>query len=181
MRTLTSFYRLSAATAMTLALHASATAQTRPAEAPVEIQVTVDVPPSWQPFLDDDVAEAFAFRLQDTFRREGFAGRIAQVRLPDEPRPGVPAVAIRLTEWRIDRTGQARCTFTASLRTPLGEKSLGLFTDTAIFWPVAGGRWSINRRFEAANALEDAAERALRDLYDRVAATDLIPGLKRRG
>lgn len=180
MRSLTSFARLSAATALALSLHAAAFAQSRPSDAPVEIQVTVDVPPSWQPFLDDDVAEAFASRLQDTFRRQGFTGRIAHVRLPDEPKAGLPTIALRLTEWRIDRSGHARCTFGASLRTPLGEKALGLFTDTAIFWPGVGGRWGINRRFEAANALEDAAERALRDLHDRVAASDLIPGLKRR-
>lgn len=180
MRSLTSFYRLSAATAMAISLQAAAFAQSRPAEAPVEIQVTVEVPPSWQPFLEDDVAEAFAFRLQDTFRRQGYAGRIAHVRAPAEPQAGLPTLVLRLTEWRIDRTGNARCTFSASLRTPLGEKSLGLFTDTAIFWPAVGGRWGISRRLDAAHALEDAAERALRDLHDRVAASDLIPGLKRR-
>ncbi|HYC70418.1 MAG TPA: hypothetical protein VEB66_04370 [Opitutaceae bacterium] len=181
MRPITSFHRLAAATAAFLAAHypagAAAPREAKPA-GDAALQVIVDVPPAWSPFLEDDVAEAFAYRLQETFRRQGFVGSVAHVHRLDEPVAQVPVIEIQLTEWRIDRAGQALCSFNALLRTPQGEKRLGRVTDSAIFWPSSGGRWGIQRRLEASDALEDAAERALRDLYERVAKSDLLPGAK---
>jgi len=147
---------------------------------PVGLNVAVDVPVSWRPFLADDVADAFASRLADTFKREGYQGRIAHVTRLDTPEAGVPLLEIRLSEWRIDHAGSAQCTFTAALKTPTGETSLGLVNNSAIFWPVSSGRWSINRRYEMANALENAAENALRDLYAKLAQTNQVPGLEPR-
>ena len=95
----------------------------------------------------------------------------------DEPKPKLPVLEVRLLEWRISRTGNAECTFSASLKTAGAEKSLGLVANTAIFWPTQRGHWGMGRSFETANALDNAAERALRELYQRVAETGLIPGL----
>ncbi len=152
-------------------------ADPQPAPPPPDLPVYVDVPPSWRPFLDDDIAEAFASRVQRVFRQRGYAGRIALVPRRDEPKPAPPLLEIRLLEWRIGRTGNAECTFSATLQTATGQKSLGLIAHTAIFWPSRGGRWGLGRAQESANALDDAAERALRELYQRVAETALIPGL----
>lgn len=180
MKPFTTCCRLIAATTALLAAHGTSLADDeRRAPERVTLQVHVDVPPSWNTFLEDDVAEAFADRLHETFRREGYLGRVGYLHRLDDPQPNIPILEIRLTEWRIDRIGQALCTFTAKLRTPRGEKDLGRVTDTAIFWPVNGGRWSVHRRLEAADALEDAAERALRGLYERIVKSDLLPGAKK--
>lgn len=173
--------RMALASAIVLGLPTFATAGESAAESgarPV-LQLEVDVPPVWQPFLADDIADAFAARLADTFRRQGFEGRVAHRFGRPENEEGRPLLSVRLTEWRIDRTGNARCTFSAMLVTEAGEHNLGLFTDIAMFWPTPGGRWSLARRFEAANALDQAAEGALRDLYNRLARTEAVPGLRR--
>lgn len=147
---------------------------------PVALQVRVDVPPTWRPFLDDDISEAFASRVADSFRQRGFDGRIRTIAQRDEPVPELPLLQVQLTEWRIDRLGHARCTFSASLRSADGQRDLGIFTDSSLFSVSSGGRWHLSRVFDQANALEDAADNALRDLYRSVVKSRLLPGAKTR-
>jgi hypothetical protein len=172
--------RLALAAALPLAVGAVPAAETNDvADARPVLHLDVDVPPVWQPFLADDIADAFAARLVDTFRRQGFEGTVAHRFGRAQAEDVRPLLSIRLTEWRIDRTGTARCTFSATLVTETDERNLGLFSDLALFWHAPGGRWSLARRFEAASALEQAAEGALRDLYNRLARTEAVPGLRR--
>ncbi len=150
-------------------------AASKPAK-PADLQVLVNVPPTWRPFLDDDIAEALANRLMDVFRQNGYKGDIAQVTSLDSASKDIPTIEINLTEWRIDRTGNAQCTFSAALKAAAEEKNLGLKTGMAVFWPD-GSRWGLSRRIDTANALEDAARDALRELYSAVAKTGLVAGL----
>jgi hypothetical protein len=149
----------------------------KPAAKPADLQVIVDVPPTWRPFLEDDIAEALFYRLKDVFGRRNYKGEIVQLTTFDAEAKDTPVLRINLTEWRLDRIGNAQCTLTASLKTAAGEKNLGLATGTALFWP-RGDRWSLHRRMETADALEDAAENALRELYDAVAKTGLVAGIE---
>ncbi|MBL9216197.1 MAG: hypothetical protein JNG83_12030 [Opitutaceae bacterium] len=144
---------------------------------PVDLQVLVDVPPTWRPFLDDDIAEIFTSRLQEVFKRRGYAGNIVQVTNLYPGAKEIPTLEIFLSEWRIDRSGNAQCTFTAALKTAAGEKNLGIKSGTAMYWAQSRGRWSMQRAFETSDALEDAARDALRDLYVAVAKTGIVPGL----
>jgi hypothetical protein len=179
MKALTSFHRLAAATSLALALAVPAASYAESTQAaPAQLQISVHVPPTWRPFLADDIAEAFAYRVEDTFKRRGYTGGVAYVDTFTDPDPKRPHLEIRLTEWRINRLGQAECSFFATLVTPLGEKHLGAVHSTSLFWPITTGRWGIHRSFEVADALGDAADRALEDLYRRVARADLVPGLK---
>lgn len=152
-------------------------ADKKPAAKPADLQVIVDVPPTWRPFLEDDIAGALFYRLKDVFGRRGYKGEIAQLTTFDAEAKDAPVLRLNLTEWRVDRTGNAQCTLTASLRTAAGEKDLGLATGTALFWP-RGDRWGLNRQMETADALEDAADSALRDLYRAVAKTGLVTGFE---
>ena len=145
-----------------------------------DLQVLVDVPPTWRPFLDDDIADALTARLVEAFRKEGYPGNIVQIRDLSFGDKNVPTLRLYLSEWRIDRIGNAQCTFTASLKTPAGDTDLGLNSGTAMFWPSSIGHWGLNRAFEKADALEDAARNALRDLYKAVAKTGLVAGLETR-
>ena len=106
----------------------------KPAKAELpQLQLTVDVPAQWRPFLSDDLAEAFASRLTDVFRRRGYTGEVRFLD-HDEPNADLPVLAVRLINWRIGRTDTAECTFTASLKTTGQEHELGIFENTSFVW-----------------------------------------------
>jgi len=178
MKTSLSFLRFPVALAAVAALVTLAPAADtkKPAPKPADLQVLVNVPPSWRPFLDDDITEALFYRLKDVFRRRGYQGELAQVTTFDAGAKDVPSLQLNLTEWRVDRIGNAQCTLNATLKTAAGEKSLGLATGTAMLW-VHGNRWSFSHQVETADALEDAADSALRELYDAVAKAGLVAGI----
>jgi hypothetical protein len=143
---------------------------TKPAKAELpHLQLTVEVPPHWRPFLSDDLAEAFASRLTDVFRRRGYAGEVSFLD-HDEPRPAVPVLAIRLINWRIGRTDNAECTFTASLKHGSEEQELGIFENTSLVWNNNRARWGL------ADALGDVADGALRDLSAKLSKDGRLAG-----
>lgn len=178
MKTTLAFLRFPAVLAAFAALVVLAPAADakKPAPKPADLQVIIDVPPTWRPFLEDDIAEALFYRLKDVFRQRGYKGELAQLTTFDAETKDVPTLRLNLTEWRVDRTGNAQCTLTASLNTAAGEKNLGLASGTALFWPQ-GNRWGLHRQMETADALEDAADSAMRDLYSAVAKTGLVAGI----
>jgi hypothetical protein len=142
----------------------------KPAKAELpQLQLTVDVPPNWRPFLADDLAEAFASRVSDVFRRRGYAGTVRFIDR-DAPAKETPVLAIRLITWRIGRTDSAECTFTAALTAGGQEHALGIFENTALVWNRGLGRWAL------ADALGDVADGALRDLSARLAHAAFVPG-----
>lgn len=134
-----------------------------------QLQLTVDVPPHWRPFLADDLADAFASRAAEVFRRQGYTGELKFVPI-GEPAKDQPLLAIRLISWRIGRTDNAECTFNAALIVGGKEESLGLFDHTNLVWSRAMGRWSL------ADALGDVADEALRGLARKLAGDPRVPG-----
>lgn len=142
-----------------------------------DLQLQINVPPTWRPFLDDDIAESLAGVLTDTFKRRGYAG-VVDFLEPGRraPNPDLPLLTLNLIQWRIDRTGNAECTLTAELAVPgNATRNLGIVTQTQITWIQERGRYGF-RHFEIADALEDAATEAMRDLFKRVAETGLLSG-----
>ena len=142
-----------------------------PAEAPgttsQELQVIVA-------FMDEEHADALAFRLNQTFRRRGFAGDIVYVPRPadpkDEVKPDRPFLALSLEEWRPDISGDVQCNFTATFVTPAGLHELGRFRGT--------GRSPKTARQDSqglTDAFEDAARQALNSLYRKLTAEKLLP------
>lgn len=128
------------------------------------LEVHVNVPPSWQPFLDDDISQAFVSRLADAFRRSGFDGNVKELRRTDERTAGAPGLDINLNEWRVNRTGNVECTFHASFIDADGQAhSLGMFNATEFNWG-SNNRWQLTRAFEG--AAESAATRLWRKLVE---------------
>jgi len=154
---------------------ASATDKPAPVKADLQLQITV--PPTWRPFLDDRIAESLAGILSDTFKRRGYAGVVEF--LPEgerAPNPDLPLLTLNLLTWRIDRVGNAECTVNAGLLVPGTPKhDLGIVTQTQITWIQERGRYGF-RGFEVADALEDAATAAMRDLFQRVREVGLVHG-----
>lgn len=167
MKTLTAF-------GLSLSLLAGLTVLATPAPAKEKptpaLQVLVDVPPTWDPFLEDDVAEAFYIQINDTFRRAGIKGDIVQVERHDKIRADVPLLDIRLMEWRISRSGHVDCTFNAGLKRDGTEHNLGLFNGTALHWVnTRDQRWALQR------GLEDSAQSAIKDLWSKIQDKNLLP------
>lgn len=142
----------------------------KPAKAELpQLQLTVDVPPNWRPLLADDLAEAFASRTADVLRRQGYTGEVKFIPFGD-PDKAKPLLAIRLINWRIGRTDNAECVFTATLATGDKEESLGVFDHTNLTWSRRAGRWGL------AEALGDVADDALRGLAGKLAKSGIVPG-----
>jgi hypothetical protein len=59
-------------------LDSRAASDQKTAPKPADLQVLIDVPPTWRPFLEDDIADALSSRLMNTFQRRGYAGKIEQ-------------------------------------------------------------------------------------------------------
>ncbi len=139
-------------------------------------QVFISVPPTFRPMLDDDIARALAYRMEETFRRQGFKGTVGYAAHPGDLKDTLPALELVLTEWRLDMTGNVQCTFSAKLTIGKTETHLGLFAGTGISWTHSRDRWRM------ATAYEDSANDAMKDLYRKIATDKLLPGfeLKRK-
>lgn len=142
----------------------------KPAKADLaQLQLAVEVPCPWRPFLSNDLAEAFASRLGEIFRREGYRGEI--VFLDDNPaKSDAPVLGVELINWRVNQTQHAECSFSASLRHQGQEHKIGTFENERLVWNDRFGRWGV------ANALGDAADGALRELSGKLGALGILSG-----
>ena len=158
------------------ALLASPLAAKPPTTEGPALQTFVSVPPTFRPMLDDDIARALAYRMEETFRRQGYKGTVAYAARPSDIKDTLPVLELVLTEWRLDMTGNVQCTFSAKLTKDKTETNLGLFMGTGIHWTHSHDRWRL------AGAYEDSANDAMKDLYRKIATDKLLPGfeLKRK-
>lgn len=156
----------------------ASTRPTTPAP-PADLQVQVNVPPTWRPMIDDDAAETLASLLRTEFRRHGYKGHIVYREHRDPIDDSLPLLTVNLAEWRLSRTGNAECLFNARLRNAAGEDTdLGMVASTE--FTTLRGRVGFGRTLEIADALERAARDALRDLHRRVADSGQVPDLVRK-
>ncbi len=135
---------------------------------PPRLQVTVGVPPSMSIIHNDQVAEAFGYRVASYLHEFGFRGRVHTVYPGEDPLPGVPTLAVELMEWRVDRSGFVDCTFTAELVTTDTRRRLGIFHGTSIMmWPRRD--W-----YARAEGFEESARDAITMLASRLEETGLL-------
>jgi hypothetical protein len=136
---------------------------------PVRLQIVVEVPPTMNILREEEVEDAFAYRVITALREQGMRGRIRYIEWGDRPDPAVPSLAIYLHEWRVDRLGSVDCTFNATLNTPNGTRNLGLFSGTSLMM------WSRRDWFARAEGFESAARDALGNLGQRILQSGLLP------
>jgi len=144
---------------------------TAPTTAPKALVVVVDVPKSMLRFRNDDIARAIAGLVQSEFRRRGYRGDFDyEPATPGSERTHLPRLGISLMEWRVLPTRMIECTFTADLVTAQDTKGLGIFSGTAL-------RKAVLRTPSAGpDGFDEAANRAIDDLYRALSATNLLPG-----
>lgn len=136
---------------------------------PVRLQIVVEVPPTMNILREEEVEDAFAYRVITALREQGLRGRMRFIEWGDQPEPNVPVLAIFLHEWRVDRIGNVDCTFNATLQTPNGTRNLGLFSGTSLMM------WSRRDWFARAEGFESAARDALGNLGPRILQSGLMP------
>jgi hypothetical protein len=142
----------------------------KPAKAELpQLQLAVTAPSHWRPFLSNDLAEAFASRLAEVFRREGYRGEVTFLD-DNTANPDAPVLGVELTNWRVNQTEHAECSFIASLKYEGGEHKIGEFENDRLVWNDRFGRWGV------ANALGDAADGALRKLSGKLGALGILSG-----
>jgi hypothetical protein len=141
---------------------------------PGTLAVHVNVPPHWNIFLEDRIAEAFTDQVREVFHKAGFDKPVNEIRYFEDVDRAPYLLTINLNEWRINRVGMIECTFSADLKTPQATKHLGIYTHTTMRWIGGPGRFGLARSFE------EAADGAIRDLCNDVAKTELLPGLHTR-
>jgi hypothetical protein len=151
-----------------------AAGEATPPSKPGTLQVQINIPPSWRPMLEDRISEAFASYIFDVFRRQGYQGDITEVRSYEQPSQGCCLLTINLTEWRMNHIGNIDCSFTANLQTERANRHLGIFSGMSFRWMSGPGRFGLS------DAFGEAAEDAIRQLYDSIAKTELVPGLRKR-
>lgn len=135
---------------------------------PARLQLVVTVPPGMSIIRDEEISEAFAYRVSSILHEQGFRGRIRYMFEGETPDPNVPVLDIGLREWRVDRIGSVDCTFTASLKSPRGSQNLGIFTGTSLM------TWSRRDWFARAEGFEEAARDAISDLAPRIQKSGLV-------
>lgn len=142
------------------------------ATAHAPLKVLVNVPPTWDLFLDDRIGDAFTEQVRAILEDEGFRGPIEGLRFVEEPARVPYLLTVNLHDWRISRSGQVACTFAATLQTPHGTRDLGLYTHTTMRCLHGPGRWGLSASFE------EAAVGAIRNLCDTLTRSELVPGLR---
>lgn len=142
----------------------------RPAAPAPNLQVYVNVPIPWRPFLQENLARILADHVRHEFVRHGYKGTITWVEESGDVKAALPELSIRLIEWRLDHVGNVDCTFGATLKTLGQVKNLGLFSNTQFTWAPAVDQWQLG------NAFDDAASGAMNDLARQVAKTGLLAG-----
>jgi len=170
MKTLTSvILALLGACVLTSCASTSPSRSVRNPDRPVRLQIVVDVPPTMNILREEEVEDAFAYRVISALREQGLRGRMRYIEWGEQADPTVPALAIHLHEWRVDRTGSVDCTFNATLQTPNGNRNLGLFSGTSLMM------WSRRDWFARSEGFESAARDALSNLAPRILQSGLMP------
>lgn len=154
--------------------HGSATVTNAPVAGANNVQVVLTIPPSWHPMLEERTDDAFVSHLSDIFQQAGFQGNLVDVRYPDQPNSAYPILAINVTDWRMNVTGEVECDFTATLQTQNSVQPLGSFNGISIRWMNGPGRFGLADTYGA------AADDALRQLYNAIARTRTLPGFVSR-
>lgn len=118
------------------------------------LQVDVEVPPAWGPWLEDDLAEALYDRIRYIFKREGFPGDLLEIRRLEDPLPDYPTLAVRLYAWEVDRAGYVRCTMRVRYL-PVEEEAinLGNFEAREFTWGPRGAYLRAQQFVDAADAV----------------------------
>lgn len=135
------------------------------------IQVQIHDAAKRDTVLDARLSAEFVFRVQEGFRQRGYTGAVVGVTGYSKPSPDCYLLTLDLSKWRLDREGQVSGSFAATLITEHVTRSLGSFKELALRWDASSGHFGPRK-----GADDSDAEAPIRELYEALAATKLVPG-----
>ena len=94
------------------------------------LKVQVKFAPSWNLAAEDPLPGFIADSICDALARRGLTWRLATVRSVEDPNKVPYLLKIDVTDWRRRTDGDYDCTFAATLRTPQGERQIGVYANT---------------------------------------------------
>ncbi len=126
-----------------------------------QLYVEVEGPLTRSMMYSDDLADAFYDLLQNQFDREDVKLELKQTSRGEKNE--LPALQIRILQWRTTRMGDIECRIAASYEDKNGNTNLGTFEGTTF----AIMRSSAFRSLDAERAASDAIDRLLDALRDK--------------
>jgi hypothetical protein len=156
--------------ALALLLFAGSAQAVERAGTPPVLHVHVTTPPSWSILYEDRVADLFVDQMRDVFQRRGIGWPVEHLSFVEDPAKTPWLLSVEIVEWRMNPIGNIDCTVRASLNTPRGERSLGVFHHTVPRWLGGYGRWGLSRSFE------ESAEGAIEEMARAILRSELLPG-----
>jgi hypothetical protein len=129
------------------------------------VRLQVVTPSAWRMLPEQRFADLFAGSLRDALAAHGYLQPLTVLSAVEDPAKVPHLLTITITDWRITDHANITCSFSASLKTPAGERALGTFTDTVwapgVVYPNSG------------HAYYPLSGPAIRELGERLATSGL--------
>jgi hypothetical protein len=136
------------------------------------IQVQINDPAKRDHVLDVRLSTEFVLRIHEAFRQRGYTGAVVGVTGYSKPDPDCYLLTVDLAKWQVNRSGKVSGTFAATLTTEHVTRALGVFKELALRWDAQSGHFA-----PAEGADDSDADAPIRELYEAMAATRLVPGM----
>lgn len=127
---------------------------------PPVLKLHVHTPYNWKSSYDHRFPDLFATSLRSALSAHGVSLPMEELRPMEDPAKLPHLLRVDVTDWRITSDGDLSCTFTATLRTPQGERQIGVYKDT--LWQPGVIYSASNRPYYPINL--DAVQALGRDL-----------------
>ncbi len=116
---------------------------------PPVLKLYVHTPYNWKSSYDHRFPELFASSLRSALASRGVSLPMAELLPMEDPAKLPHLLRVDVTDWRITSDGELSCTFAATLKTPQGERQIGVYKDT--LWQPGVISSTINRPYYPIN------------------------------
>ncbi len=94
------------------------------------LKVQVNMPPALNLLPGEPLSNFIAASISDALARQGLSFPVAELRSVEAATKVPYLLKIEVTDWRTTIGGDFMCTLNATLRTPQGERPIGVYSDT---------------------------------------------------
>jgi hypothetical protein len=97
---------------------------------PITIKLQVNMPQTWNLAPGEPLPDFIAGSISEALRRAGFTLPVEALRSAEDATKVPYLLKVEVTEWGRTIDGDFNCTFAATLRTPAGERRIGVYSNT---------------------------------------------------
>jgi hypothetical protein len=132
------------------------------------LRLQVVTPPAWRVLPEQRFTDLFGGSLRQALSDQGYHLPVAELGSMENAANVPYLLKVTVTDWRVTDFGNITCSFSASLKTPTGERPLGDYANTVwspgVIYPNGG------------HAYYPLSGTAIRDLGSKLAASGLPKG-----